>query len=225
MTELASAHAAVKDAQRAAAAAAREHTDAAGLAADLEARIATGDLDIRAEELAAAKQLATFAHLRARGAEANAARAAEDHRQAQLAELAADLVAHDADVATFDAALTDLETALDKLGQLGQERAQTYRALADRARTLGLADGPPSRASRGIHLDSTTGHVSVGLGTSGRRIRPIDVAPYVATAVSRAANRHGWTHNGTHMANRLTELPHSGAGRLDLHDHLRRAVS
>lgn len=214
---IATAHAAAVEAERAAQAAAQEQADACGLAESLERRVASGDDQLTPEEITSSRSLADFAKLRARGAASKAAAARAAHRQAQLAALAAEIVAHDEDPHLFATALATMETAVEAFCALATDRTEQLGKFRRRMHDLDVTEG---RRPGPVFWDGPH------LGAGERTLAPFDAGVFVAAVVARAGARHGLQVGGRALADRVPDLhPIPGEGGVaDLDERLRRSL-
>lgn len=196
----------------------REASDAASLVEALKEKVRSGD-DVSAADIAAAKQLAEHAQLRAEAAARQAGQAKQTAHRARLDALAEELAALDADPDGFDGLLTAVETALENLAQAAARRTTDLRRFRDAMDQLGIPEGAPAFEHAGLSW-RTPAPGSVEVSARGKVLRPVDVAPYISAAVHRLSVRHQMQVNGRSLHNWAPDLT-GVSGQHDLHALLR----
>ena len=177
-------------AAQAAAQAEQEHRDAAALVDALRARVAAGDPNVTATEIATARSLAEFAELRAQAAARALDDAKEAHRQARLAAVRATLadLADDSDeiaalVRTAEQALTAVVEACQRRDPMLAEALATMHACGVPDRGAGW-HGHPEHA--GLAWCQWTSAVIA----DDRVISRIDPGKVLAALLRRVASQH-----------------------------------
>lgn len=191
------------------AAAVREAGEARALAEAVAERVRNGG-EAKADELRNARDLAELAELRVEAAQRRADDAERAERARLLAELAADVAAHDT---AGDALADDLAAMAAALDRFVINTAARNSALADlRSRAVAL-DVPPETVAGPRALALTDD----GVSHDGRRMSRFDPGPLIAATVYRAAYAHTLRVGGAHMGNLLPDLigpygPHEDLG-------------
>jgi hypothetical protein len=211
------------DAGREATGAAKEQADAEALIVALQRRVVDGDPDITPAEITAARELSEFAKLRAEGAAVKATEAQKAHRRAQLEELAARLHAHDADPDAFDRALTDVQTALENLAVLADQRRADVENFRDAMQQLGvdmtdqhLAQHTGRPEDLGMTWSVPGAGGGTGVAVAGRILAPVDIGPILRATLAEVSDRHRLGLTGTEIRHVM-----SHDGYHDLHKLLR----
>lgn len=199
----------------------QEAAEAETLAAALAERVRDGE-DVSPEELDNAERLGRFARLRIEAAQRKVAKAREAERQEKLAELAAELRAHESDPDEFDQLLTNIETAVTAFAQACADRNAEVQRFRAQMTHLGVpsADGTGGRALAKEHAhlgwSKHQGHVMVG----DRSLRKIDAGPLVAAAVKRIGQQFALEAGGELFTRLLPDLLGNN-GYHDLHELLK----